>query len=311
MPPACRISVVLSARNGQAEVVPSLQSTLAALGPDDEIVAIDDGSTDETHARMQAILAGHPHQLLKTSGLGLTRALRLGLDATRGELIARLDAGDTMTPDRLERQHAEFARDPDLVVCGGNVRFVDDDGRVLGRSAFPTTDLGIKVCLAVLSNAFVHSTLCLRRSKMVEAGGYRELFTYAQDFDLLLRISRLGTMRNVADVLGDYLVSSKSISATKAVEQYTFARMAWKEHVATLLGRRTSPPVVREELSAWRRARIQVMRRLRDDIATARRRGELGRARTLEMALRCCSPVTTLVGATVRGAERVTGVAAT
>jgi glycosyltransferase involved in cell wall biosynthesis len=303
MPQPLRISVVLSAKNAAADVMPSLQSAIAALGPDDEIVAIDDGSSDETHALMQKTLAGVPHQLLRTPGVGLTAALRLGSEAARGDLIARLDAGDSMSPERLEIQRHEFATNPRLVVCGTNVRFVDAERRVLDRSAFPHTHLGIRACLLSLSNPFVHSTLCMRASAVHAAGGYRDFFRYAQDFDLLLRLSRIGRMRNVQDLLGDSLVSPSGISARRAVEQYTFARIAWETHVAALLGVRHDLPVVADEPSAWQRLRMRTLRRLHDGAAVARQRGNLTRARVLETTLVCSTPVTAVVGATVRSAE--------
>lgn len=296
------VSVVISARNAGSQIVPSLRSILRALGPDDEIVALDDGSHDDTHSLMRAVLTDARHTLLQTGGLGLTSALRLGLQAAHGELIARLDAGDTMTPDRLELQRAAFRDDPSLVACGGNVRFVSENGDILGTSRFPTRDLGIRACLLALSSSFVHSALCLRRSAVAAAGGYRERFTYAQDFDLLLRLSRVGRLRNLRGIVGDYLISPNGISATRTIEQYEFARAAWKSHLRSILGA-PERDVVRESLGSWHTLRLQAIRQLRERAMVARQNRDLSQAHLLELALRCCTPLRSTVGAAVRGCE--------
>lgn len=305
MLPPCRISVLLSARDAAQAVVPSITSALRALGPDDEIVAVDDGSSDDTFERMHALLNGARHQLLRTDGVGLTAALRLGSDAARGEFIARLDAGDTMTADRLDLQCRQFARTPDLVACGANVRFVNQRGRVLGSSAYPESDLGIRACLLVMASPFVHSTLCVRRSALVEVGSYRKFFRYAQDFDLVLRLSRVGRLRNARAVVGDYLVSSNGISSTRADDQYRFAVIAWKCHVASALGWERAPEAWDGDLPAWDRARMRAVRRLRGETMAARDRGQNARARMLTGAYALLSPVATMVSGTVRVAEHL------
>jgi glycosyltransferase involved in cell wall biosynthesis len=230
------VSVVLSARNAADRVGASLRSAVAALGPEDEIVAIDDGSTDETFSEMTNALKGARHRLLRTSGIGLTAALQLGVEASEGTYIARLDAGDTMTPERLRVQVAELARDRRLVMCGGNVRFVDLEGRVLGQSRVLRHDWSLRALLLAGRNPFFHSTWMVRRDDLVAIGGYRHFFRYCQDYDAALRLSRCGTLRNVDRVLGDLLVSRDGISVVHTAAQIRYVVMARADFVARAFG---------------------------------------------------------------------------
>jgi glycosyltransferase involved in cell wall biosynthesis len=230
------VSVVISAKNAAGRVGASLRSAVAALAPNDEIIAIDDGSTDDSFAEMKRALAGVPHRLLRTEGIGLTRALQLGVEAAKGAFIARLDAGDAMTPDRLRVQQAAFARDPSLVLCGGNVRYVDPSGRALGQSHVLLHDRSLRALLLVARNPFFHCTWMVRREPFVGAGGYRSFFRFCQDYDAALRLSACGTLCNVPDVIGDALVSTDGISVLNNGEQIRLLRIARADFVARALG---------------------------------------------------------------------------
>jgi glycosyltransferase involved in cell wall biosynthesis len=295
---------VISARNAGASIGPSLRSSLEALGPDDEIIAVDDGSTDDTQVRMREVLQGTRHTLLTTAGVGLTRALRQATAVARGAFIARLDAGDTMTPDRIRLHARAFEADPRLVACGGNVRYRALNGTVLGQSAFPTTNVGIKICLLARSSPFVHSTLSLRTSALLAAGGYREFFECAQDFDLVLRLSRMGTMSNLAEVVCDFEFGQVGISFNRALEQFAFGDVAWHHHLLSLAGRTPELPAKVPPVDGWRRVRAVRARQWRTRASAARAQGDLRQAWLLEMACRMCFPVPAAVGALVRGTEK-------
>jgi glycosyltransferase involved in cell wall biosynthesis len=157
-----------------------------------ECVLVDDGSTDDS--RRQALgfarrddrfrVVTRPHR-------GLVAALNTGLEACRGELVARMDADDVMHRRRLERQAGALVARPDWAGVGCHVRLFPRDHLRDGYREYEAWLNGIDTPQAVRREAFVecpvaHPSLVLRRSRLA-ALGYRDQ-GWPEDYDLLLRL---------------------------------------------------------------------------------------------------------------------------
>ncbi|WP_433329213.1 glycosyltransferase family 2 protein [Spirillospora sp. CA-294931] len=132
-----KVSVVVPAYNGGVYIDACARSLLdQSLAPDDyEVVFVDDGSTDGTRERLEAVARRHDHVRLirvdNTGGPGGPR--NLGLDAARGEYVYFLDCDDWLGPEALERMHAMAARNGSDVLVG---RMVGQGGRRVPRAIF-------------------------------------------------------------------------------------------------------------------------------------------------------------------------------
>ncbi len=121
-PPA--VSVVMTAYNAEAWLAEALESVLAQTLADFELLFVDDGSTDATHA----IAEGYARQdarirvlrLARNGGVANAKNAALGL--ARAPLVAICDADDRQLPERLAHQMAAFEEDPRRVVVGCRVR---------------------------------------------------------------------------------------------------------------------------------------------------------------------------------------------
>jgi glycosyltransferase involved in cell wall biosynthesis len=113
--PQQAVSAIIPTHN-RAHLVPrAIRSALAALAPGDEVVVIDDGSTDDTVAVVEAF--GPPVRLLKLPHGGAGVARNAGVAAARGPLIAFLDSDDEWFPDKIALQREFLERRPDVVYC--------------------------------------------------------------------------------------------------------------------------------------------------------------------------------------------------
>src|SRR5205085_8293540 len=92
----------------------ALDSVRAQTVPDFEAIVVDDGSTDDSLAVIGRFLDDDRFRLVRQKHGGPTRAKNRGLELARGDYLALLDADDVWRPDKLERQLALFAADPDL-----------------------------------------------------------------------------------------------------------------------------------------------------------------------------------------------------
>ena len=195
-----RVSVLCSVRDGARFLPAALESVRAQTFGDFELILIDDGSTDETPELVDRAARDDPRVVaIHQANLGLTRALNVGLGRARGEIVARQDADDVSLPHRLADQVAFLDRHPGHLVVGCRYLRVDERGAVLGRSRVPCTDLGIKIRL-LRANAIAHSTATFRRREVLEAGGYDEGLTVAQDYDLWCRLALRGRLANLPEV---------------------------------------------------------------------------------------------------------------
>jgi glycosyltransferase involved in cell wall biosynthesis len=108
-------SVVIPTYNRAPLVARAVRSALAAISPGDEVIVVDDGSTDETE-RVLAPFAGEIRYVRITNG-GAGRARNRGVAEARSPLVAFLDSDDEWEPDRLLLGRRLLAARPDVLFC--------------------------------------------------------------------------------------------------------------------------------------------------------------------------------------------------
>lgn len=125
-----RVSAIIPAYNCEETIGRAIDSALAQTHPDVEVIAIDDGSTDGTAARLA--LYGDHIITRRQANSGRSRARNAAIDLATGEFVAFLDADDTWRPRKTELQLALLAAQPaaGLVYCP--VVLEDEDGATLG-----------------------------------------------------------------------------------------------------------------------------------------------------------------------------------
>jgi len=215
MRPPPPLSVLMPVRDGAAFLGPAMHSVLGQSFSDFEFLIVEDGSTDETPELLAAYAREDRRlRLLATSGAGIVVALNRGLEAARGEWIARMDADDVSLPDRFALQLQAVRERPDLVALGGAAIAMDTRSRETGRIHVPTAPAEVRKELA-RRNCLLHPTVMFRRDAVTAAGGYRPGCIYAEDYDLWLRLSERGEVANLPDPLIRFRRHPRQTSRTK------------------------------------------------------------------------------------------------
>jgi len=138
------ISVIVPAYNAGNHIARCLQSLLSQTLESFEIIAVDDGSTDDTSALVESILAKSTLKstLLHQRHGGVSRARNFGLEKALGRYIYFLDSDDTIDESALEKLlNAAINSDSDCVMCG--LKKVDETGKVCwcsNRCGFPNEE---------------------------------------------------------------------------------------------------------------------------------------------------------------------------
>lgn len=126
------ISVVIPTYNRATLVRRAVQSALAAMRPEDEVIVVDDGSTDDTATVLAAY--GNRIRFLRVARGGPGAARNHGVQTARHPLIAFLDSDDEWMSDKLTLQRAVMqARGEVVFCCGGYLSIGDMRRRVLWK----------------------------------------------------------------------------------------------------------------------------------------------------------------------------------
>ena len=220
------VSVVLPVFNGGEKLDTALQSLLRQTHERLEIIALDDGSTDDTLQRLhRAQRADSRIVVVSRENKGLIATLNEGLDLTQGDLIARMDADDIAYPERIARQVATFRENPGLAACGTGIHALSK-GR-LNRSRddaiFETGDLRI---LSLFFTLFIHPTAMFDRRVVGAALRYDPAYPLAEDFDLFRRITARHPVKMINTPLLAYRLHEDSMSTRhKAAMRATHLRI--------------------------------------------------------------------------------------
>src|SRR5262245_59564990 len=188
---ACpKVTVIIPTFNRARYLAEAIGSVLGQTFADYELIVVDDGSTDET----SAVLAGFGDsrlRVLRQENRGISAAMNIGLQAARGEYVARLDSDDVWFADLLERETAVLDSRPDVGVVYAKAQVMSENGapreHYVGLPLRYPDD-------ALLSLAWVDATcnitVLARRSCFDSVGPYDETFRTHEDWDMWLRMAR-------------------------------------------------------------------------------------------------------------------------
>ena len=208
-----RVSIVLAVYNGERHLRAAIHSLLTQTFTDFELIVVNDGSTDRSRDIVLASSDPRIRLLDNPQNLGLTPSLNRGIDAARGEFIARLDADDVATPNRLACQVAFLDRHPEIALVGSWWRRIDEKGRRLGREQSPLDHTLLRWSLLFYC-PFTHSSVTWRRNAVNdEVGQYDSAFSYAMDWEYWSRIASRLRVANIGRVLANYRVGPYSMTA--------------------------------------------------------------------------------------------------
>lgn len=190
------ISVLLCVYNGEKYLREACDSIISQTFADFEFIIVDDGSTDHS-ADILRSYKDERMKIIQQPNKGLSAALNVGLKASSGKYIARMDADDISLPNRLEYQARFLNEHPECVVVGSNAVVMDEQGNDLYVSDQPTEWEIIRRNLP--RTAFFHSAAMFRRNAALSCGGYRvDIKHYYEDLLFFNHLARLGELRNLS-----------------------------------------------------------------------------------------------------------------
>jgi glycosyltransferase involved in cell wall biosynthesis len=123
------VTVIIPTYNRANLIGRAINSVLAATAPGDEVLVIDDGSTDDTEAVVRSFGDAIRYVRIENSGVGAAR--NLGIRLSTCPLVTFLDSDDEWLPDKLELQRNVMTKFPEVVFCFSNMQCKLPTGEVL------------------------------------------------------------------------------------------------------------------------------------------------------------------------------------
>jgi glycosyltransferase involved in cell wall biosynthesis len=238
------VSVVLGVHAHSDRLIASLESLRQQQGAVSwECLIVANGGF-QPDGRFASLMEADPRfRLLQCLQPGLTAALALGCNEALGALIARLDVGDQMAPERLERQLQAFAQHPDLVLATSDVEICGPAWEHL-RSDSQAAATGVPMRVDTVSpeqgiaiDIPHHASVMFSRAAYEAVGGYRTAFYFGQDWDLWYRLSSQGSFVHLPETLTRVRLFSDGLSSRHWREQREIAKLSLACHVARSRGK--------------------------------------------------------------------------
>ncbi|MCE7040501.1 glycosyltransferase family 2 protein [Dyadobacter sp. CY312] len=205
----------------------SMKSLLSQTFDDYKIVAFDDCSKDNTYEQLKKYTSNKFHAIRFESNMGFVNGMIHIIDnyCKEAEYILVHGSGDIAMPTLISEEVDILDSDRSLVAVSCETKDIDPvTGKwfIAKRKEITTHQDLIK------ENILTHGGTMIRKSDYHKCGGYSSTFIYSQDYDLWLKLSKLGNIRVIPKILYQRMayLDGASVKPERFVQQAFFAKLA-------------------------------------------------------------------------------------
>jgi glycosyltransferase involved in cell wall biosynthesis len=202
------VAVVITTYNHTHFLADAIRSVLTQKHPVDEIIVIDDGSTDDPGS-VVAQYSGV--RLIRQTNRGLAGARNAGLQAAASEAIVFLDADDRLLPEAIEEGLACFERNPQSGLVYGGHRRTDANWQPIGGDSY--TPINAAYTDLLQGNLIgMHATVMYWRERLEEIGGFDMRLRRCEDYDVYLRMAQAYSIASHPGIVAEYRIHGRNMS---------------------------------------------------------------------------------------------------
>ena len=203
------VAVVVNTYNQATFLADALDSIFAQSRQPDEVIIIDDGSTDDAWGIAQRY---RDADYVRQDNAGLAAARNTGLLRAKSQFIVFLDADDRLLPHALEQGLTTFGEMPDCAFVYGGHRVVDVKFRPTGSDRFDPVGEDPYCDFLRFNPIGMHATVMYRRNLLVQAGGFSADLSACEDYDVYLRLSRAYPIGSHPQIVAEYRIHGLNMS---------------------------------------------------------------------------------------------------
>ena len=209
-------SVVCPVYNSEEYILEALESVLSQTLPPDEIIVIDDGSTDNTLKIVNDLELANKNkiEIIKSEHKGPGSARNIGIERSKSTWIAFLDSDDIWKENKLEIVSKNIISNPLNDIFCHSEYHLDLNGSLKLVNYGKTFNYSKKLINQLfLRNFFSTSAVVCKKELVDKFGGFDEEMMNAQDYDLWLKISQKANPFFIDDGLGVYRIRKGNITS--------------------------------------------------------------------------------------------------
>jgi GT2 family glycosyltransferase len=210
--PAPTFAILIATYQAAATIVECVDSALAQTLPAQEVIVIDDGSTDGTDSALAPY--GSSITYIKQENRGKAAAINRGAGLSTADFVSILDADDVYEPERLEALSELAAARPDLDILMTDA-YLEVESEIVGRFSDRTPFAIAKQSVAIFEDCYI-AWPALRRTTLITQGGFDESLRVAQDWECWIRLLHSGCVAGLVDEpLLRYRIGRTSLSSDR------------------------------------------------------------------------------------------------
>jgi len=195
------ISIVIPCFNQAHFLQDAIESVEAQTHGSNEIIVIDDGSTDDT----VKVASRYPEiKLVRQPNTGLAAARNSGIKSSSGDYLVFLDADDYLEPNALAAGLGCLKKYPECAFAWGRYRIRNAQGKVCEPGQISDRHGDAYARLLCGNHIAMHATVIYRREPLKIVGGFDARLSACEDYDLYLRIARRFSIVSHEEVVAEY-----------------------------------------------------------------------------------------------------------
>lgn len=206
-----KISVVMSTYNNETSIEKAILSIVNQSFTEWELLIVDDASKDNTNKILKKLVNKYNRiqYFTNQSNKGLAYNLNKLIKISKGKYIARMDADDISMPNRLAKQYKFLENNSKISVLGTAAKVIYNNK---SKNVFPPVLHEDIIKNIILKTPFIHPTVIMRKSFLINNNFYRTDIGEVEDLDLWLRTCNNNLFHNLHEVLLIYEFSGQKYS---------------------------------------------------------------------------------------------------
>ena len=217
------ISLIVPAFNEEITIKKSIQSLIELDYPNYEIIIVDDGSNDKT-LELAKKFETSKVKVFHQQNKGKANALNNGIRKSKGEILVTVDADTTLKKDSLRKIATRFAKNSNIGAVAGNVKVIPKNS-LLNIIQGTEYTIGINLVRKAQSMLgcvmIVPGPIAALKREAIEKAGFFSDDTFAEDFDITMKILKHGYKVEYEDEAISYT------DAPKNIEDFMKQRRRW------------------------------------------------------------------------------------
>lgn len=221
MPGAMRVSVFITSYNQKNYLTEAVDSVLAQTRPPDELLILDDGSTDGSHELIAAYASQYPElikPIIHAKNVGIPKNKNAGYFEATGDVVTYLDGDDRFLPNKLEIDLATLEENPGVDIAYSNFRYIAPDGTAMGvwaeheGTALPEGDVFVEVFSRSFPTRVLFRNELVFTERVRAIGGMDAHFAMYHDWELRVRLAARSTVAANSAITSEYRCNPNGIS---------------------------------------------------------------------------------------------------